>query len=37
VLKDTQVDNGAKIVGVGKEKNLNAALEQLVEDSGIVE
>lgn len=37
VLEDVQVDNSAKVVSVGKEDNLNAALEQLVEGAGVVE
>lgn len=37
VLQDAQVDNAAQVVDVGEEDDLDAALEQLVEDARVVQ
>lgn len=37
VLKNAQINNGTKVVGVGKEENLNTTLKKLVKNSGVVE
>lgn len=37
VLQDAQVNNSAKVVHVGQEDDLNATLNQLVEDARVVE
>lgn len=37
VLKDTEIDNGTQVVHVGEEDDLNALLEELVEDARVVE
>ena len=36
VLQDAQVDDGTEVVGVGEEKDFDAALDELVEDAGVV-
>ena len=37
VLKDAQVNNGAKVISVGEEDDLNTAVDELVENAGVVE
>ena len=37
VLEDLEVNNSAEVVGVGEEDNLDAALKELVENTGVVE
>jgi len=37
VLQDAEIDNSAKVVGIGQEDVLNATLDQLVESAGVVE
>jgi hypothetical protein len=36
VLKNAQINDGTKVVSVGKEENLNTTLKKLVENSGVV-
>lgn len=37
VLQNAQVDNGTQVVNIGQENNLNAALNQLVENTRVVQ
>ena len=37
VLQDVEIDDGAEIVGVGEEEDLDSALDELIEDAGVVE
>lgn len=37
VLQDSQVNNGSQVIDVGQEDDLNATLQELVEDSRVVE
>ena len=37
VLQDVEINDGAEVVGVGKEDDFDAAVEQLVEDAGVEE
>lgn len=37
VLEDAEIDDGAKVVGVGEEDDLNATLDKLVENARVVE
>ena len=37
VLEDAEVDDGAEVVGVGEEDDLDTALEELVEDARVVQ
>lgn len=37
VLEDAEIDNGAEVVNIGQEDDLNAALKELVENARVVE
>lgn len=37
VLQDTEIDNSTQVISVGEEDDLNTALQQLVEDTGVVQ
>lgn len=37
VLEDSQINNGAQVIDVGQEDNLNATLQELVQDARVVQ